>query len=110
MKELALMAVILTGCAAQQGPAQVETLPPMMGTRPAGPAGAPQIDSCGLGSIGDLVGKAVTETMADDARKRSGARAARVIRPGTMVTMDFRPDRLNIDVDDKGIVTNLRCG
>lgn len=110
MKELVLMAIALAGCAERQGPPPVETAPPMMGSRPAGPGAEPQIDSCGLGSIGDLVGKAVTETMADDARKRSGARAVRVIRPGTMVTMDFRPDRLNIDVDDKGIVTNLRCG
>jgi hypothetical protein len=110
MKQFALMAVAVAGCAEQQTPPPVRTSPPTMGSRPVGPGGAPQIDSCGLGSIGDLVGKPVTETTADDARKRSGARAVRVIRPGMMVTMDFRPDRLNIVVDDKGNVTNLRCG
>ena len=110
MKELALMAVVLAGCAERQVPPPGRTSPPTMGSRPVGPGDAPDIDGCGLGSIGDLVGKTITDTMADDARKRSGARAVRVIRPGTMVTMDFRPDRLNIDVNDKGVVTNLRCG
>lgn len=110
MKQFALMAVAVAGCAQPQASPPVQASPPTLGSRPVGPGGAPQIDSCGLGSISDLVGKAMIDTMADDARKRSGARAVRVIRPGTMVTMDFRPDRLNIDVDDKGIVTNLRCG
>lgn len=110
MKQFALMAVAVAGCAEQQTPPPVRTSPPTLGSRPVGPGGPPQIDSCGLESIADLVGKAVTETLPEDARKRSGARTVRVIRPGMMVTMDFRPDRLNIDVDDKGIVTNFRCG
>lgn len=110
MKQLALMAVAVAGCAEPQIPPPVRTSPPTIGSRPVGPGAASEIDSCGLGSIADLVGKAVTETTADDAGKRSGARAVRVIRPGMIVTMDFRPDRLNIDVDEKGIVTNLRCG
>ena len=110
MKQLALMAVAVAGCAEPQIPPPVRMSPPTIGSRPVVPGAASEIDSCGLGSIADLVGKAVTETTADDARKRSGARTVRVIRPGMMVTMDFRPDRLNIVVDDKGKVTDLRCG
>ncbi|MGH1577377.1 I78 family peptidase inhibitor [Planktotalea sp.] len=34
----------------------------------------------------------------------------RVIYPGDVVTMDHAPERLNIDVDDNGIVSGLRCG
>jgi hypothetical protein len=34
----------------------------------------------------------------------------RVIRPGTMVTRDYRTDRLNIMLDDKDIVTKVYCG
>ncbi|KQN81910.1 I78 family peptidase inhibitor [Sphingomonas sp. Leaf62] len=116
MKQFALMAVAMVGCAEPQtytppvaGP-PVRTPPMIIGGRPVGPGPVGQIDSCGLGTIRDLVGKTVTQNMADDARKRSGTRTVRVIRPGTIVMMDFRQDRLNIDVDDKGIVTNLRCG
>jgi hypothetical protein len=34
----------------------------------------------------------------------------RVIRPGTMVTKDYRPDRLNIMLDDADVVTKFYCG
>lgn len=40
----------------------------------------------------------------------TGAPTARVLRPGDAATMDFRPDRLNILVDDDGQVAGLRCG
>jgi hypothetical protein len=36
--------------------------------------------------------------------------AIRVIRPGTMVTKDYRLDRLNVDLDDKDVVTKIYCG
>ena len=34
----------------------------------------------------------------------------RVIRPGMAVTMDYVPERLNVDVDASGIVTRIHCG
>jgi len=34
----------------------------------------------------------------------------RVLRPGDMATMDHRPDRLNIHLDDQDVIEALRCG
>lgn len=34
----------------------------------------------------------------------------RIIRPGTMVTADHNPDRLNFHVDGAGRVIRLSCG
>ncbi|MBS3981521.1 MAG: hypothetical protein KGZ77_17250 [Rhodobacteraceae bacterium] len=34
----------------------------------------------------------------------------RLIYPGTAVTEDYRPDRLNIDLDATGRITGLWCG
>ncbi|KAK3398455.1 hypothetical protein B0T20DRAFT_411159 [Sordaria brevicollis] len=34
----------------------------------------------------------------------------RVIKPGTMVTKDFNPDRLNVNVDDEGKVSHVYHG
>lgn len=34
----------------------------------------------------------------------------RVIRPGEAVTKDFRPDRLNVELDEEGKVTRVYCG
>ncbi len=35
---------------------------------------------------------------------------ARVVALNSAVTQDFRPDRVNVDVDDAGIITGVRCG
>jgi len=34
----------------------------------------------------------------------------RIIRPGDLVTQDYRPQRLNIHLDATGAVTRLSCG
>jgi hypothetical protein len=36
--------------------------------------------------------------------------ARRMIGPGTMVTMDHRPDRLNICFDERGVITRVYKG
>ena len=35
---------------------------------------------------------------------------ARIIKPGPMVTQDYRPDRLNVHVNDKGRIERFECG
>ncbi|GGO35942.1 hypothetical protein GCM10010991_29060 [Gemmobacter aquaticus] len=34
----------------------------------------------------------------------------RILRPGTPVTEDFSPSRLNVDVDAAGTITGFHCG
>lgn len=34
----------------------------------------------------------------------------RIIRPGDMVTKDYRTDRLNVELDDNDVVTRVYCG
>ena len=58
---------------------------------------------------GVWVGRAFAE--AESAiRAGEGVATIRVIRPGTMVTKDFRIDRLNVDIDESGNVTRIYCG
>ena len=40
----------------------------------------------------------------------TGARTIRWIRPGDVVTMDYREDRLTIHLDGRGRVERLTCG
>jgi Peptidase inhibitor I78 family len=37
-------------------------------------------------------------------------RATRVLRPGDAMTLDWRPDRLNLHVDDDGELVEARAG
>ncbi len=56
-------------------------------------------------SYNDWVGKEVDE----EAVKAVG-RPYRILGPNAAATMDFNPERINVMVDDKNIVTVVRCG
>lgn len=57
-----------------------------------------------------FVGRNADETTVKAAVAASGAKAARVIKPDMMVTMDYRGDRLNIRLDDAGKIIAVTCG
>jgi len=64
---------------------------------------------CGADRLGAYIGKPASDDNLAAIRKESGANAIRVIKPGMAVTMDYRPDRLNVELDDAGRITALRC-
>ncbi|APX66328.1 I78 family peptidase inhibitor [Sphingomonas sp. gentR] len=72
--------------------------------------GPADVSGCGDGKAADLIGKRWTEALRAPTQKRTGARDLRVIAPGNAVTMDYRPDRLNIETDAEGRVVRLKCG
>jgi len=49
-------------------------------------------------------------SVAEDARTAAGARTVRLISPGQAVTMDYRADRLNLELDPSGAVARVLCG
>ena len=65
---------------------------------------------CGDGKVTKLVGQVWSESLRAGTLKHSGARELRVIAPGMAVTMDYRPDRLNIETDAQGRITRIKCG
>ncbi|MGQ4660830.1 I78 family peptidase inhibitor [Lysobacter sp. F6437] len=56
------------------------------------------------------IGRAATPEVVERARAESHSTDVRVIEPGQPVTMDFNPDRLNINVNERGAITGLKCG
>lgn len=66
---------------------------------PAAPAA--NEDRCGAAAFADRVGAAVADLAIPD--------SARVIRPDSIVTRDFRPNRLNFIVDAAGTITAVQC-
>ena len=56
------------------------------------------------------VGEAYSRRLGERALQRSGARTLRVRRPGEAYTMEYRPDRLNIDLDRMNRVRGVSCG
>ena len=60
--------------------------------------------SCGADALQGLVGQpaSVLQTM-------EFGQETRIIRPDMAVTMDYRPDRLNIEIDRAERVTRVQC-
>ena len=54
-------------------------------------------------------GKVANEATVKQAVAKSGAKNARVVKPGMAVTMDFREDRLTINVNEKNEIERIGC-
>lgn len=76
---------------------------------PAAPA-TPVQPGCNADAARSVVGQVATGEVVEQARSAAGAETARTLKPGQMVTMEFNPSRLNIDVDAGNTITNVRCG
>lgn len=75
----------------------------------ATPAPVPE-GSCDDTQAQWIIGKAASPAELDQAGKDANAASVRSLKPGEAATMDFNPNRLNIDLDEKGVVTAVRCG
>lgn len=65
---------------------------------------------CDAGRAQALVGRAASSELGAEALRLTGARTIRWIQPDQAVTMDYRMDRLNIELDARNRVTAIRCG
>ena len=76
--------------------------------QPADPGGLSA--SCRVAAAYSVLGETYSDTLARRARRRAGARDVRKIEPGRAYTMEFRGDRLNLEVDRRGRIRAVRCG
>jgi hypothetical protein len=93
MKRLVLAGVLVAGCV----------------PKVAEPVVAQPSGECRADAAREMVGKPFDAALQKDAMAKTGAKLVRVIRPGDVVTKDYRPNRLNIDLDAQDVVVSLRC-
>jgi hypothetical protein len=65
---------------------------------------------CNAAAAQALVGRTASSALGAEALRLSGAGIMRWLRPGDIVTMEYREDRLNIELDANNRVLRLRCG
>lgn len=73
------------------------------------PASPPHM-MCDATRVQDALGKSYTVELGAELQQASGSRTMRAISPGQAVTMDYRPDRLNVEMDDTDKITRISCG
>jgi 23S rRNA-/tRNA-specific pseudouridylate synthase len=95
-----LATLTILGCTTPAAP------PAASGPAPARPAAS----ICNAEPAQFAVGKTAGANVVEEARQRSGADMARLLRPNQAVTMEFNAQRLNLDVDTSGVITRVRCG
>lgn len=101
-------AALLSACA----PMNADSNPPP--ASPAPPAETPASPTpeatCDAAKVQNHLGHTLTPAMTEQIRLQAGANSVRVIAPDSAVTMDYRPDRLNIEHDARMKVLTIRCG
>ncbi|HEX5182966.1 MAG TPA: I78 family peptidase inhibitor [Allosphingosinicella sp.] len=65
---------------------------------------------CDAGKARALAGRTRSPAVEREARRLSGAGIVRWIPEGAMVTMDYRPDRIDLRLDGKGRIVKVDCG
>lgn len=106
--------LLLSACASSQMPISpaddtVDAAPPPPTVTQNG-ANEAHTAACDLDAIHYAIGEQFDEANVPQLQSDSNARQVRVLRPGDMATMDHRPDRLNIHLDDQDVIEELRCG
>jgi uncharacterized lipoprotein YajG len=95
-------AVLMTACATQN---------PTPSAPPAATAPPPEpVFQCNADGARFAVGQPLSPQLEAAARVRAGAGTVRALKPGEVVTMELNGGRLNLDVDARGRVTDVRCG
>lgn len=65
---------------------------------------------CNAASVQTHVGQTVTDDLGATILAASNARSLRWGPPRSVWTMDYRQDRVNVQYDDKMVITAITCG
>lgn len=98
-----LGSALLAGCAGPIGPRASSQEPQW---QPPGPRGG----ACEAAPAQGFIGQAGTASVIEKARIASGAAMARVLHPNQATTQEFKQERLNLILNDKGRIAVVRCG
>lgn len=66
--------------------------------------------TCDADTAQALLGQAATSAVGAELLTMTGARQLRWVPPRTVVTADYRPDRLTVSYDDDMTIERIGCG
>lgn len=57
-----------------------------------------------------MVGQKYSDSIAEQARKASGSRTVRTLRPRQVITLEYDPERLTLRLDGNDVIEAIGCG
>jgi hypothetical protein len=97
LKLLVVVAPALTACAAAPPPAEI-------------PHHGASAYVCRGESLGQFTGRPATQELGAEMLRVSGARIIRWVAHGMMITMEFSPERLTVQLTPDNRVERANCG
>ncbi len=113
---LSMLVLSLAACSApqpdeqQQALAQSEQRAQAQAQPTPDPSTLVDANACDATQAQWIVGKTPSEGDTEQAKGDARATTVRRLKPDQAVTMEFNAARLNIEVDEKGVVVSVRCG
>ena len=77
---------------------------------PAKPSDPGGDSSCRAEAVPGMLGKPATAKRVERAREQTGASSVRVLAPGDMRSLEYDPQRLNIEIDEAELIERIHCG
>ncbi|MCQ8186612.1 I78 family peptidase inhibitor [Parvularcula maris] len=101
---LPLSILLLASCACTPAPEEEEPPAELAEEEPGNLIGPPVTGDCGAEGYQGFVGSPLAAvTYPSDLKPR-------IIEPGQAYTMEYDPERMNIQVDEEGTITRVYCG
>lgn len=93
LTSLTLLA-LLAGCSSQQPAQQTAEI----------------TGDCNVENLQGVLGQNASAELIQQVQQQANAKTLRVLAPGDAATMDYNPQRLNIDIDESEVIIRLTCG
>ncbi|MBU0565229.1 MAG: I78 family peptidase inhibitor [Pseudomonas sp.] len=65
---------------------------------------------CNVEQVHGALGQTANVKLIEQVQQQANAKTLRVLAPGDAATMDYNPQRLNIDIDESEVIIRLSCG
>ncbi|MFG0722089.1 I78 family peptidase inhibitor [Pseudomonas sp. GLN_6] len=65
---------------------------------------------CNVEPVHGVLGQTASSELIEQVQQQANAKTLRVLAPGDAATMDYNPQRLNIDIDESEVIIRLTCG
>ena len=79
-------------------------------TTASAPPPPAQGGTCHDEALAAFAGREATSAVLAELERASGAKTMRVVQPGMMVTMDFSPDRVTVQIAPGNRIERANCG